>query len=165
MPHDRGGDVHVAVDANFNHRHEQMVANSAHFHSPTHLISKTEVDKVGEHIDSARPRPPKPKAVPDEAIELCQEAHTAGTGSNVKTNMQKYDIGGLAALVCRHDIPLFITNIDTPGEQQKYAVSMIERLHSMLPSNAMVVVLYDIGCVVDKSATNVRILPQAQMSH
>lgn len=136
-----------------------MVANSPQFHTPTHLLSKSEVDEVGERIDAARPRPPKPKAVPDEAIELCQEAHTAGTGSNVRTNMQKFDIGGLAALVCRHDIPIFVTNIDTPGEQQKYTVSMIERLHSMLPSNATVVVLYDIGCVVDKSVTNVRISP------
>lgn len=133
-----------------------MVANSAQFHTPTHLISKAEVDEVGKRIDDARPRPPKPNPVPDEAIELCQEAHTAGTGSNVKTNMQRFDIGGLAALVCRHDIPIFITNIDTPGEQQKYAISMIERLHSMLPSNATVVVLYDIGCVVDKSVTKVR---------
>ncbi|RXW12578.1 hypothetical protein EST38_g13277 [Candolleomyces aberdarensis] len=65
--------------------------------------------------------------------------------------MQKFDIGGLAALVCRHDVPLFIANVDTPGEQQKYAVSLIEHMFKLLPPKATVVVLYDVGCVLDRS--------------
>ena len=54
-------------------------------------------------------------------------------------------------MVCHHDIPLFFVNIDTPGEQQKYTVTLIDHLYSMLPPNASVVVLYDIGCVLDCS--------------
>lgn len=65
--------------------------------------------------------------------------------------MDHYDDGGVMALVCRHDIPLFLTNIDTPGEQQKYAVSLIEHLFSLLPPTATVTVLYDVGCVLDRS--------------
>lgn len=57
----------------------------------------------------------------------------------------------MGALVCRHDVPLFFVNIDTPGEQQKYAVALIDHLCSMLPSKALLVVLYDIGCVLDRS--------------
>lgn len=148
--------MHLGFDANFNHRHERMVANSPPFHEPIHLIRKAEVDAVGARIDEERPRKVKPvPTVPDEAIELCQEAHTAGTGSTTKTNMEKFDIGGLGALVCRHDIPIFVTNIDSPGEQQKYAVAALEKLFSMLPSNATAVILYDVGCVLDKSMTHV----------
>lgn len=55
------------------------------------------------------------------------------------------------ALVCRHDNPLFLANIDTPGEQQKYAVALIEHLVSLLPPEATVAVLYDVGCVLDRS--------------
>jgi len=65
--------------------------------------------------------------------------------------MDHYDDGGVMALVCHHDIPLFLTNIDTPGEQQKYAVSLIKHLFSLLPPTAMVTILYDVGCVLDRS--------------
>ena len=60
------------------------------------------------------------------------------------------------ALVCRHDIPLFLANIDTPGEQQKYSVALIEHLFSLLPPKATVAVLYDVACVLDHSLHLVR---------
>jgi hypothetical protein len=119
------------------------------------------VDRVGERIEAERPRrkPRTQKAVvPDVAIDSCRESHEAGTGSTVKTSLERFDIGGLAALVCRHDIPLFLANVDTPGEQQKYAVALIEHLVSLIPSNATVVVLYDVGCVLDRSITKVNYL-------
>lgn len=55
------------------------------------------------------------------------------------------------SLICRHDIPLFFANIDTPGEQQKYAVALILWLFQHLPPAAKVVILYDVGCVLDRS--------------
>ncbi|KAK0498094.1 hypothetical protein EDD18DRAFT_1308484 [Armillaria luteobubalina] len=57
----------------------------------------------------------------------------------------------LVALVCRHDIPLFLVNVDTPGEQQKYAVALIKHLVSHLPTTTSITVLYDIGCMLDRS--------------
>ena len=47
--------------------------------------------------------------------------------------------------------PCFFANIDTPGEQQKYAVALLEHLFSLIPTCATVVSLYDIGCVLDRS--------------
>jgi len=67
--------------------------------------------------------------------------------------MDNFDDTGLMALICRHDIPLFFANIDTPGEQQKYSVALIRHLFSLLPSQATVVVLYDVGCVLARSLT------------
>ncbi|KAJ2923323.1 hypothetical protein H1R20_g13768, partial [Candolleomyces eurysporus] len=153
-----GGDIHVATDCNFNHRHIRGVANSPAFYDPEFFLSKEEVDHVGDRIEAARPRSkPQKSTVPDESIDACQESHDAGTGSTVKTSLERFDIGGLAALVCRHDIPLFLANVDTPGEQQKYAVALIERLMSLIPRNATVVVLYDVGCVLDRSITKYEI--------
>jgi hypothetical protein len=86
----------------------------------------------------------------------------AANGANQKASMSRHDSTGLMALLCRHDIPLFFANIDTPGEQQKYAVALIEHFFSFLPPNATVAVLYDVGCVVDRSANLVSSMPQLQ---
>ncbi|KAJ2917427.1 hypothetical protein MD484_g3033, partial [Candolleomyces efflorescens] len=157
----QNSDVHVCVDGNFNHRHLREAGDSPHLHIPEYYVSKADVDEVGDRIDSARKRPPKPRqvVVPDEAVDECEEGHIAGTGTNVKTSGERYDDTGNMALVCRHDIPLFLANIDTPGEQQKYAVALIQKLFSMLPSNAYVAVFYDIGCVLDRSLHTYDILP------
>lgn len=58
---------------------------------------------------------------------------------------------GWMSLVCRHDIPLFFANIDTPGEQQKYSIALILWIFAFVPSSANITVLYDIGCVLDRS--------------
>ena len=55
------------------------------------------------------------------------------------------------AMVCRHGRPLFLTNITTPGERQEYALALIEALFECLPDTATVLVLYDIGCVLECS--------------
>ncbi|KAJ2931252.1 hypothetical protein H1R20_g5859, partial [Candolleomyces eurysporus] len=160
-PFDLGGDCQVSCDGNFNHRHLRLAANSPGFYLPVHFIPKEQVDRVGEQIEKARKRPvPLHTPVPDEAIKSCENSHEAGTGSTVKTSLERFDIGGLAALVCRHGIPLFVANIDTPGEQQKYAVSLIQHLFSFLPKMATVTVLYDIGCVVDASMCKYEIFPE-----
>ena len=69
--------------------------------------------------------------------------------------MDSFDDTGVMALICRHDIPLFFTNIDTPGEQQKYSVALIEHLFSHIPLDANVVILYDVGCVLARSLMKV----------
>ncbi|KAG2115165.1 uncharacterized protein F5147DRAFT_743657 [Suillus discolor] len=55
------------------------------------------------------------------------------------------------ALICRHDILLFFANIDLPGEQQKYAIALIEHLFTLLLQEATVIALYDVGCVLSRS--------------
>lgn len=95
------------------------------------------------------------KKVPRHAVKGCERSHAAGSGSNVKTQMDQFDDAGLMAAVCRHDIPLFVCNIDTPGEQQKYAVALIKHVMSLIPDEATVSVLYDVGCVLDRSREKV----------
>jgi hypothetical protein len=89
--------------------------------------------------------------VPNEAIDDCEKTQKAADGNRQKTAMEHFDDTGLMALVCHHDIPLFFANIDTPGEQQKYAIALVNHLFSLLPSQATVYLLYDVGCVLDRS--------------
>lgn len=112
---------------------------------------------MGDDIENARKRPPrKYKAkCPEEAIIDCQESHEAANGNKQKTDMGHFDDTGVAALVCCHGIPIFFANIDTPGEQQKYAIALIKRVYSELPPEATGAFLYDVGCVLDVSVNKV----------
>lgn len=145
--------MHVFLDGCFSHRRLKHAGDPPHAHVPEHYIPKEQVDAMGDHISSVRKKPAKARTivVPDEAVDECEDGHIAGTGSNVKTDSSRYDDTGTMALVCRHDIPILLANIDTPGEQQKYAASILKQLFSMLPEAATVAVFYDIGCVFDRS--------------
>lgn len=157
-----GADIHVATDGNFHHRHRRSAGDSPVFHQPRYFLPKSQVDAVGKRLEQARKRPLRSRRarVPDEAVDNCQSTYEAADGNKQKTSMESFDDTGVMALICRHDIPLFFANIDTPGEQQKYSVALIEHLFSLLPPQATVVVLYDIGCVVDRSNAQVRFLFQ-----
>ncbi|KAF9053459.1 hypothetical protein BJ165DRAFT_1339824 [Panaeolus papilionaceus] len=160
-----GADFHVATDGNFHHRHSVHAGAGVPFHkNPRHIIPPEFVDKVGEHILSKRPtsnKCPRNPKVPDVAVDECERSYEAANGDKKRAvaGNERYDDQGLMSLVCRHDIPLFFANIDTPGEQQKYALALILWLIQFIPKHATLVVLYDIGCVVDRSVNKHDILP------
>ena len=122
-------------------------------YEPQRFISKDYVNTVGLRIDNARKQKGKKRTLKlaDEVIDACKDSYHAAKGDEDKAATKHCDSTGLMLLVCRHDIPLFLADIDTPGEQQKYAVSLIEYLLRMVPAHANVVVLYDVGCVLDRS--------------
>jgi hypothetical protein len=129
------------------------------FHDPKHVIPKSFVDEAGENIARARRSPPKHRSpkVPDEAIDDCEDAYDAANGDKKKaaSGEARYDDRGWMSLICRHDIPLFFANIDTPGEQQKYAIALILWIAKQVPKHSTFSVLYDIACVVDRSVQKV----------
>ncbi|KAJ7579774.1 hypothetical protein C8J56DRAFT_867767 [Mycena floridula] len=153
-----GGDIHVSTDGNFHHRHFKNAGDCAAFYKPRHILPKATVDAVRDEIHNARGRPAPKKKLPDEAIDACEESHQTAKPERKKGQPQ-FDDNGLMSLVCRHDIPLFFTNIDTPGEGQQYAVALIRHLFSLLPPQATVVVLYDLACVLDRSSELYEIFP------
>ena len=156
-PLDKGGDIHVATDGNFHHRHRRSAGDSPSFYEPSYFVPKAQVDAIGRCIDCARQHPAKSpqSSVPNEAIDQCEDLYEAVDGQKRKAAMDNFDDTGLMALICQHDIPLFFANIDTPGKQQKYSVSLISHLFSLLPQQANVVVLYDVGCVLSRSLSRV----------
>ncbi|KAI0706515.1 hypothetical protein C8Q76DRAFT_629740 [Earliella scabrosa] len=157
-----GGDIHVAIDATFSQRHNVAAGDSPWFHEPKYFISKTEVDAVGARIDTLRKTAPRKYTcqVPDAALDECEKSFDAADEKKAKTHGAKFDDTGLMALVCRHDIVLFLANVDTPGEQQKYGIALLEHFMALLPQQATVAVFYDIGCVLERSLHLYDILPQ-----
>ncbi|KAG1790547.1 uncharacterized protein HD556DRAFT_1433314 [Suillus plorans] len=127
-----GRDIHIATDGNFHH--------------------------LGQRILLKRKRPPKKHnhVVLDEAIDQCEHSYKAADGKKQKAAMDYFDDMGVMALICCHDIPLFFANIDSPGEQQKYAVALIEHFY--------VIMLYDVGCVLSCSLSQYDILPDSVTS-
>ncbi|KAI1790619.1 hypothetical protein LXA43DRAFT_882467 [Ganoderma leucocontextum] len=148
-----GGDIHVAIDATFSQRHNVAAGESPWFYEPKYFIPKQDIDRMDARITAARKKPPRLHhcEVPDTAIDECEKSYEAADEKKEKTHGAKFDDTGLMALVCRHDIVLFLANVDTPGEQQKFGIALIERLFSHLPPEATVTVFYDIGCVMDRS--------------
>ena len=76
---------------------------------------------MGARIEAARKSAPRThrSKVPDAALDECEKSFEAADEKKCKTQGVKFDDTGLMALVCRHDIVLFLANVDTPGEQQK----------------------------------------------
>ena len=74
-----------------------------------------------------------------KAVDACKKSYEAADENKSKADVGTFNDIGLMALVCRHDIPLFFANIDTPGEQQKYAVALLEHIFTLLPASATVV--------------------------
>ena len=108
------------------------------FYTPKHFLLKDLVDSVGREIATAckcKPKSTKVK-VPDEAIDACEKSHYMAKDNHKATDF--FDDQGVMSLMCRHDIPLFFANIDTPGKEQKYAVAFIKHLFSLLPPELVV---------------------------
>ncbi|KAG2113956.1 uncharacterized protein F5147DRAFT_770605 [Suillus discolor] len=152
---DEGGDIHVAMD------------DCPNFYDPTYFLPKSFVDAIGHHIDTQRKRPVKSHVplIPNKAVDQCENAYEAADGKKQKAAMDSFDDTAIMALICRHDIPLFFANIDSPGEQQKYSVALLHHFFSFLPPEATVVALYDIGCVLAQTLSKYDILPISITSH
>ena len=152
-----GGDFHLATDGNFHHRHRRSAGNSPSFYNPSYFLSKEQVNAMGDRIAKAQKKPVKSyqQIVPDKAIDECESSYEAADGKKEKAATEAFDDTGLMALICRHDIPLFFANIDTAGEQQKFPLALIDHLFSLLPSQATIVMLYDVGCVLARTLSKV----------
>ncbi|KAF8325668.1 uncharacterized protein EI90DRAFT_3235318 [Cantharellus anzutake] len=48
----------------------------------------------------------------------------------------------------------------TPGERQHFSVAMLIALSCQLPSNATIGLMYDVGCVLDRSVAKYNLIPE-----
>ena len=101
-----------------------------------------------------------PLKVPDSVLDGCNESFTAADERRQKASTQLFADTGLMALLCRHDRVLWLANITTPGERQHYAIALLRRLFTNIPTNMVVGALYDIGCQLDRSLVKWDVLPE-----
>ncbi|KAJ7839203.1 hypothetical protein B0H14DRAFT_3458801 [Mycena olivaceomarginata] len=104
-----GGDVQLGADGCFSFRHLRSAGDGPISYDSSYFVSKEK-----------------------EALDACQESWNAANEKKQKTDTKHFDAGGVFVMTCRHSQVLFLCDIDTPGEQQKY-------------------IAYDVGCVTDHS--------------
>ena len=158
MPmHLRGCDIQVCFDGNFGHKRNVNAGDCPPItsYTPEFFVPSTFVDAVDDSLKAAGQRKPRTYTgnVPEEVVDNCKDTHTAADGSRIKAGGDTHDDRGLMAAACRHDIPLVVCNIDTPGERSKYVISLMIWLMLCLPDNATAAFLYDIACVTARTVS------------
>jgi len=124
------------------------------------FLSQNELSVAWDHVNHAwmASKPSKQcchcSTVPEGAIMECQDSHCAASNQGDGSE-DKWCSKGLMGAVCHHDIPLFMCDICTPGEQQHYPVALLVVLFRELPPIATVSLLYDIGCMLNLSIVKV----------
>ncbi|KAK7444534.1 hypothetical protein VKT23_015212 [Stygiomarasmius scandens] len=162
-------DIIVCLDANFTQRHNTRNRDPARRHPDTFFIPEAEVAEVERRVDAAREKCTRPgkrsrttqdpeddrmehgMRVSKAVLDLCGGSFTAAHEFLAKVVTASCDVTGLMALLCRHDRPLFVVNMDTPGERQHYAIALMEKLFEHLPDFVNVGLLYNIGCQLERS--------------
>ncbi|KAJ7660339.1 hypothetical protein DFH06DRAFT_989269 [Mycena polygramma] len=152
-PLDDGGDVQLGADGCFSYRHARKAGDGPISYDPSYFVSKEKVAAVADRIATARkkrPTPCKPK-IPAEVLEACEASWDAANEKKKKVDPKCHDASGVFVMTCRHSQVLFLCDIDTPGEQQKYIAALLEEVNTRLPPQATIIQAYDVGCVTDHS--------------
>ena len=88
---------------------------------------------------------------PDEVLDECEASFKAADERRQKASTKFFTDTGLMALLCRHDRVLWLATMSSAGEKQHYALALIRRLFRHIPCDAVVGILYDIGCQLHRS--------------
>ncbi|KIJ38152.1 hypothetical protein M422DRAFT_177045 [Sphaerobolus stellatus SS14] len=97
--------------------------------------------------------------VPPGSIKDSEGHHNAAKDHGDDSSDTMFSPKGGMAMVCHHNIPLFYCNIITKGEQQFYSIALIKKLALLLPGNATIGLLYDIGCILDQAISKHNLIP------
>lgn len=92
--------------------------------------------------------------IPDEVSDDCQKTFVAAQNIS-KTSNKIFADTAIMALVCRHDCPLLLVNMTSPGERQHYALALLREFFGQLPDNWDIGLLYDIACQLRRSMQKV----------
>ncbi|KAF8577101.1 hypothetical protein K439DRAFT_1365445, partial [Ramaria rubella] len=153
-------------DGNFQHRRYSSVHNDPELidiNGTYMFVARVLVESAKKHVTERRAinRTGRRQAarVPDGSIDKCEKSHHAACNCGDESSKGLFASKGLMAMVCRHDVPLFLCDITTPGEQQFYAIALIKQLTQLLPPIATIGILYDIACMLDRAIAKHNLIP------
>ena len=75
----------------------------------------------------------------------CQKTFVAAQNIS-KASHKIFTDTAIMALVCWHDHPLLLVNMNSPGECQHYTLALLNELFQQLPNDWNIGILYDIAC-------------------
>lgn len=159
----------MCVDACFQQKRGQTDKGPTLVHPKSVFVSDEEIQAA--ELEVARLRPQRTKRnrddealpmnaagerkssqkAPDEVLDECEASFKAADERRQKASTKFFSDTGLMALLCRHDRVLWLANMTSAGEKQYYAIALLRKLFCHLPEDAVVGVLYDIGCQLHRS--------------
>ena len=151
------------MDGNFQHRRYNHVKEDPKILSSDddfNWITESEVNAAKDHVEQCRRdgnavNSQRSKTVPERILDECEKSFKASQEKMHEPGDAMYDSKGVMALVCRHDIPLFILDIKSLGEPRYYAIALLRKLASHLPETATIGVMYDIAEQLHRSIAKV----------
>ncbi|EJU01558.1 hypothetical protein DACRYDRAFT_43002, partial [Dacryopinax primogenitus] len=81
----------------------------------------------------------------------CEASFKAANLERRHVNSSQYCVHSIIAIVCCHDVPLYLTNLVDTGEKHFYTVALVQKVMDQLPAAATVGILYDIACQLHRS--------------
>lgn len=133
---------------------------------PPKKASKKHRNREGETVDiqhapaDADDRREFSLPVPNSTYDACSESFIAADGEHVKASTDYFADTGVMVILCCHDIPLFLVNIQAVGEKQHYLFALITKFFEHIPDWWRVGILYDIGCQGDCTLKKSNIAPE-----
>ncbi|KAG6906109.1 hypothetical protein DXG01_015873 [Tephrocybe rancida] len=156
----------VCADACFTQKRNRQSRDPPRTHPCTVFIPEVDAEAMEKYVEFIRSkkalRIKKPNTeepdhfegslrVPKSVLDGCEASFTAADSRRNKASTQFFNDTALMALLCRHDVVLFITNMRSVGEKQHYVMVLLETLFQHLPLPYRIGLLYDIGCQTECS--------------
>ncbi|KAE8190961.1 hypothetical protein CF328_g5825 [Tilletia controversa] len=132
--------VIISLDGNFTQkRRAKFDTISRQAFPPRRFLSKRQVRAAEELMGRTAGEEP------DQ--DSCVAKIRAADAVAPKSVADLYEINGVMGACCRHDIPLVMCDIDTPGERHYYAIALINAITQAVGAKLEHIgIAYDIGC-------------------
>jgi hypothetical protein len=154
-------DVIGCLDACFKQRRRQGKLDPQLHHPSSVFVSEAEVQRMAALVNKRKSQSPHKDQhageyednikVPNAVLDGCEQSFFAADEKRQNTNTEFFSDTGLMALLCRHDRVLWLANMTTAGEKQYYALALLHKFFTHLPTSMQVGILYDIGCQLHRS--------------
>ncbi|KAH8113030.1 hypothetical protein DFH11DRAFT_1511011 [Phellopilus nigrolimitatus] len=169
-------DLAVCLDACFQQKRGQTDSGPPYRHPNSVFLDEKAVKAMEEEVETLRPMrnrrarnagsvdaaraKSRSLKVSDETLDECEASYKAADERRQKASTRFFSDTGLMALLCRHDRVLWLVNMQSAGEKQYYALALLRALSNNLPDDAVVGVLYDVGCQLHRSIVKWDFLPE-----
>ncbi|KAG6903828.1 hypothetical protein DXG01_014638, partial [Tephrocybe rancida] len=145
---DNDPDAIICIDACFTQKRNRQARDPPCTHPRTVFIPEQDSEAMEKYVDFIRSKkaPAKKRInveepdhlegslrVPKSVLDGCEAGFTAADSRHEKASTQFFDDTALMALLCRHNVVLFIVNMRSAGEKQHYVMVLVETLFQHLP--------------------------------
>ncbi|KAJ7907614.1 hypothetical protein B0H13DRAFT_1879447 [Mycena leptocephala] len=166
-------DMMVSIDACFMQKKKKSSKDPLKYHPNTHFVPEDLAAKTEAYIDSVHNTSDKnlmrrkrqardfeeeedgydheDLLLPRSILDGCEASFKVADEKCEKASTEFFEDTGLMALLCHHDCVLWIINNHSAGEKQFGVILLTERLFEHLPRKIRIGILYNIGCLLERS--------------